>query len=317
MAAARERIRALSIPDALLLQSEASGVAQARFTVTAPVGGVIAELGVRDGVAVTPGTTLFRIAGLERVWVVAEVPEAQAMNLRRGQKARATSQVDASQAFEGQLKEILPQVNANSRTVQARFDVPNSGGRLVPGMLLRLQVSGPTTARLVVPTEAVIRTGTRAVVIAQKDNGAFEPREVSLGTDLGDQLEVLGGLQEGEKVVVSGQFLVDSEARLKSVLGSMSAPSGQEAVSSPPKEPAAVGTFTAKGKVEDVDAEGVTISHGPVPALKWPSMTMGFGKTKPTDFPGLKTGDTIQFQFKKGGAMGWELLSVEPTGAKK
>ena len=116
---------------------------------------------------------------------------------------------------------------------------------------------------------------------------------------------------------VSGQFLVDSEARLKSVLGSMSAPSGQEAVSSPPKEPAAVGTFTAKGKVEDADAEGVTISHGPVPALKWPSMTMGFGKTKPTDFPGLKTGDTIQFQFKKGGAMGWELLSVEPTGAKK
>ena len=317
MAASRERLRALSIPDALLLQSEASGVAQARFTVAAPVGGVIAELGVRDGMAVTPGMTLFRIAGLERVWVVAEVPEAQAMNLRRGQKARATSQVDASQSFEGQLKEILPQVNANSRTVQARFDVPNPGGRLVPGMLLRLQVSGPTTTRLLVPTEAVIRTGTRAVVIAQKDNGAFEPREVSLGTDLGDQLEVLGGLQEGEKVVVSGQFLVDSEARLKSVLGSMSAPSGQEAVSGPPKAPEAVGTFTAQGKVEDVDAEGVTISHGPVPALKWPSMTMGFGKTKPTDFPGLKSGDTIQFQFKKGGAMGWELLSVEPTGAKK
>jgi len=317
VAASRERIRALSIPDALLLQSEASGVAQARFTVAAPVGGVIAELGVRDGMAVTPGMTLFRIAGLEKVWVVAEVPEAQAGGLRRGQKARATSQVDASQSFEGQLKEILPQVNANSRTVQARFDVPNPGGRLVPGMLLRLQVSGPTTTRLLVPTEAVIRTGTRAVVIAQKDNGAFEPREVSLGADLGDQLEVLGGLQEGEKVVVSGQFLVDSEARLKSVLGSMSAPSGQEAVSGPPKEPEAVGTFTAQGKVEDIDAEGVTISHGPVPALKWPSMTMGFGKTKPTDFPGLKTGDTIQFQFKKGGAMGWELLSVQPTGAKK
>jgi len=225
--------------------------------------------------------------------------------------------VDASQSFEGQLKEILPQVNANTRTVQARFDVPNPGGRLVPGMLLRLQVSGPTSTRLVVPTEAVIRTGTRAVVIAQKDNGAFEPREISLGADLGDQLEVLSGLNEGEKVVVSGQFLVDSEARLKSVLGSMSAPSGQEAVSGPTKEPEAVGTFTAQGKVEDIDAEGVTISHGPVPALKWPSMTMGFGKTKPTDFPGLKTGDTIQFQFKKGGAMGWELLSVQPTGAKK
>lgn len=317
VAAARERIRALSIPDALLVQSEASGVAQVRFTVTAPVGGVIAELGVREGVAVIPGTTLFRIAGMEKVWVVADVPEAQAMSLRRGQKARATLQVDASQSFEGQLQEILPQVSANSRTVQARFDVPNPSGRLLPGMLLRLQVSGPNTARLLVPTEAVIRTGTRAVVIAQKDNGTFEPREVSLGTDLGDQLEVLSGLQEGEKVVVSGQFLVDSEARLKSVLGSMAASSGQEAVSGRPKEPEAGDTFTGQGKVEDVDSEGVTISHGPVPALKWPSMTMGFGKAKPTDFPELKPGDDIQFEFKKGGPMGWELLSVQRAGAKK
>jgi Cu(I)/Ag(I) efflux system membrane fusion protein len=203
VAASRERIRALSIPDALLRQSEAIGVAQARFTVVAPVGGVIVELGVRDGVAVSPSMTLFRIAGLEKVWVVADVPEAQAMSLRRGQKAKATSQVDSSHSVEGQLKEILPQVNASTRTVQARFDVPNPGGRLMPGMLLRLQVAGPTTKRLIVPAEAVIRTGARAVVIAQNENGAFEPREVVLGTDLGDQLEVLRGLDEGEKVVVA------------------------------------------------------------------------------------------------------------------
>ena len=77
------------------------------------------------------------------------------------------------------------------------------------------------------------------------------------------------------------------------------------------------GNFTARGKVEDVDGEGVTISHDPVPALKWPSMTMGFGKAKPTDFPELKPGDDIQFEFKKGGPMGWELLSVQRPGAKK
>lgn len=315
--AARERIRALSIPDALFLQSEASGTAQARFTVVAPVGGVIAELGARDGVAVSPGMTLFRIAGLDRVWAVADVPEAQAMTLRRGQHAKATSQVDSSQSFEGQLKEILPQVNANTRTVQARFDVPNTGGRLMPGMLLRLQVAAPTTTRLVVPAEAVIRTGTRAVVIAQKSSGVFEAREVSLGADMGDQLEVLRGLEDGERVVVSGQFLVDSEARLKAVLGSMPSQPGPEVLSTSGQPADSSATFSAQGKVESVDAEGVTISHGPVPPLKWPAMTMSFGKDRPADFPKLKSGDSVQFEFKKGGPMGWVLISVQPTGERK
>lgn len=321
LAASRERMRALSIPDALLRQSEQAGTAQARFTVPAPVSGVVAELGVRDGVAVTPGMTLFRIAGLERVWTVAEVPEAQAVRLQRGQKVRAALQADASQTFDGELREILPQVSANTRTVQARFEVANKGGRLTPGMLLRLQVAGPVISRLVVPAEAIIRTGTRAVAIVRKDNGSFEPREVGLGADLGDQLEVVKGLDEGDQVVASGQFLVDSEARLKSVLGGMAA-AGQAAPSasapaSPAARPAAARTFSAHGRVESIEPDGITISHGPVPELKWPSMTMGFSKPSPKAFPDVKTGDDIRFEFRKGGSMGWELVTVRPTGAGK
>jgi Cu(I)/Ag(I) efflux system membrane fusion protein len=321
LAAARDRMRAMSIPEALLRQSEQAGSAQARFTVFSPVSGVVAELGVRDGVAVNPGMTLFRIAGLERVWAVAEVPEVQAVRLQRGQKVKAALQADASQAFEGELKEILPQVSANTRTVQARFEVANKGGRLTPGMLLRLQVAGPVSWRLVVPAEAVIRTGTRAVAIVRKENGTFEPREVTLGADLGDQLEVVQGLKEGEQVVASGQFLVDSEARLKSVLGGMAA-AGQAAPASsapaePTKSPVPTGTFSAQGKVESVEPDGITISHGPVPELKWPSMTMGFSRPNAKAFPGVKPGDNVQFQFKKGGPMGWELVSVQPAGAGK
>ncbi|WP_083749175.1 efflux RND transporter periplasmic adaptor subunit [Pelomonas sp. KK5] len=224
--AARERLRALSIPDALVRQSEAAGTAQARFTLSAPAGGVVAELGVREGVAVTPGMTLFRIAGLDKVWAVAEVPEAQAVRLARGQKVRAVLQADGTQAFAGELKELLPQVKADTRTLQARFEVDNRAGRLVPGMLLRLQVAGASAARLLVPSEALIRTGTRAVALVRTAPGAFEPRELKLGAELGEQFEVLDGLHEGEEVVVSGQFLVDSEARLKSVLGAMNAASG-------------------------------------------------------------------------------------------
>ncbi|MDR7273016.1 Cu(I)/Ag(I) efflux system membrane fusion protein [Pelomonas saccharophila] len=223
IAATRERLRAMSIPESLIRQSEEAGTAQARFTLSAPSGGVVAELGVREGVAVSPGMTLFRIAGLEKVWAVAEVPEAQAIRLVRGQKVRAVLQADASQAFSGELKEILPQVSASTRTLQARFEVDNRSGRLMPGMLLRLQIAGATTSRLVVPAEAVIRTGTRAVAIVRKQGGAFEPRELKLGAELGEQVEVLEGLSEGDEVVASGQFLIDSEARLKSVLGAMQA----------------------------------------------------------------------------------------------
>ena len=300
--AARERMRALSIPDALVRRSEQAGAAQARFTVPAPVSGIVAELGVREGVAVMAGTTLFRIAGLEKVWAVAEIPEVQAVRLARGQKVRAALQADPAQTFDGELKEILPQVSANTRTVQARFEVANKGGRLVPGMLLRLQVAGPSASRLLVPAEAVIRTGTRAVVILRRSDGAFEPREVQLGADLGDQLEIAQGLQEGDQVVASGQFLVDSEARLKSVLGSMAA---------------AAPVFTATGKVESVEPDGITISHGPVPELKWPAMTMGFGKPDAKAFPGVKPGDSVRFQFKQGGPMGYELVDVRSAGAGK
>ena len=191
IAAARERMRALSIPDSLVRQSEETGTAQARFTLSAPIGGVVAELGVREGVAVSPGMTMFRIAGLDNVWAVAEVPEVQAVRLSRGQKVKAVLQADASQTFQGSLKEILPQVSANTRTLQARFEVDNKGGKLTPGMLLRLQVAGPSASRLVVPSEAVIRTGKRAVVLVRKDDGSFESRDVTLGQDVGDDVEVM------------------------------------------------------------------------------------------------------------------------------
>lgn len=321
VAAARDRLRALSIPDALLQQSERAGTPQARFTIASPVDGVVAELGVREGVAVTPGMTLFRIAGLDKVWAVAEVPEPQAIRLSRGQKVRAALQADPSQTFEGALTEILPQVNANTRTLQARFEVANRPARLAPGMLLRLQVAGPATSRLVVPAEAVIRTGTRAVAIVRRPDGTFEPREVRLGADLGDMLEVAQGLAEGDQVVASGQFLVDSEARLKSVLGAMAAapaasPPAGPASSAAPAVPAS-GVHMADGTVESVEAGSITISHGPVPSLKWPGMTMGFGKPEPKAFPGIKAGDQVHFEFRKGGPEGYELLSVTRKGEAK
>lgn len=309
--AARDRMRAMSIPESLIRQSEESGNAQARFTLSAPVSGVVAELGVREGVAVSPGMTLFRIAGLEKVWAVAEVPEAQAVRLIRGQNVKAVLQADASQAFDGELKEILPQVSASTRTLQARFEVDNKGGKLTPGMLLRLQVAGPSSSRLVVPSEAVIRTGKRAVVLVRKENGSFESRDVSVGQEVSEDIEVTQGLTEGEHVVASGQFLIDSEARLRSVTGSMSAPAAEAPASAASMSAATSGVFVGEGKVESVQTDGITISHGPIAALKWPSMTMGFGKPDAKSFADVKPGDTVRFEFKKSGTTGYELVSVQ------
>ncbi|MEJ8823577.1 efflux RND transporter periplasmic adaptor subunit [Variovorax humicola] len=317
--AARERMRAMSIPAELIRLSEETATAQARFTLSAPASGVVAELGVREGVAVTPGMTLFRIAGLEKVWAVAEVPEAQAVRLTRGQKVKAVLQADASQTFEGELKEILPEVSSNTRTLKARFEVDNKEGNLTPGMLLRLQVTGPTSTRLVIPAEAVIRTGRRAVAIVRNDTGAFEPRDVSLGLDLGDDIEVVQGLKEGEQVVASGQFLIDSEARLRSALGGTPASAAAPAVV--PASPAgrATMTYVGEGKVESVETDGITISHGPIASLNWPQMTMGFGKAEARAFPDIKVGDTVRFEFKEGGPLGYQLLSVQrlPSGTKQ
>lgn len=314
LAAARERTRAMSIPGDLVRQAEEGATPQARYVLVSPASGVVAELGVREGVAVSPGMTLFRIAGLEKVWAVAEVPEAQVVRLTRGQRVTATLQADPTQTFAGTLQEILPQVNAATRTLQARFEVDNKGGKLVPGMLLRLQVAGATSLRLVVPAEAVIRTGTRAVVIVRKDNGAFEPREVKLGADLGEQLEVVQGLVEGDQVVASGQFLVDSEARLRSVLGSLSA--AQPASAPASSSATAPSSYSAQGKVDGVDADSMTISHGAIAELKWPAMTMPFNKPSATAFADVKVGDTVHFEFKKKGDA-YEVVSVRRMGGAK
>lgn len=313
VAAAKERTRAMSIPAELVRQAEEGGTAEARYTLVAPASGVVAELGVREGVAVSPGMTLFRIAGLEKVWAVVEVPEAQAVRLVRGQKVSAALQADPSQTFTGTMQEILPQVNAATRTLQARFEVDNKGGKLVPGMLLRLQVAGATASRIVVPSEAIIRTGTRAVAVVRKEGGTFEPRDVKLGADLGDQLEVVDGLVEGDQVVASGQFLIDSEARLRSVLGSMAA---AQPASGSASAAAAAATYAAQGKVESVEASALTISHGDVPALGWPPMTMRFYKPDPKAFPEVKPGDTVHLGFKKKGA-DYELVSVHRLGGAK
>jgi len=157
---------------------------------------------------------------------------------------------------------------------------------------------------LLIPSGAVIRTGQRTVVIAARSDGGFEPRDVTLGAAVGERQEIISGLAKGERVVASGQFLIDSEANLTGVLERLRGGSGT----------AASDAYESTGKITAVDASGVTIAHAPVAALNWPEMTMAFGwGGQPLDF---KVGDEVAFSFRKGGA-GYVLMAIRKAGASR
>jgi Cu(I)/Ag(I) efflux system membrane fusion protein len=317
--AARDHMRALSIPDSLVLQAERTGKAQRNLTLKSPVTGVITELAVRDGAMVSPGMTVAKVAALNKVWLLAEIPEQQANSVRPGMQVVATFAGNADRKYLGQVREILPGVSTTTRTVQARLELDNRDASLTPGMLMRVQVGAEKAVpRLVIPTEAVITSGKRSVVLVAGDNNSIRPTEVTTGRDIGDNTEILSGLTEGQKVVASGQFLIDSEANLKSLLPKFSANELEQGkTSSQPPRGTSGTVYRGVGKVEKVSPESLTFSHKPIPELKWPAMTMDFGKPRPDSFAGVKVGEDAEFSFKEGPDGSYVLEDVTPVGGGK
>jgi len=215
--AARQRLQLLGMPPSLIGAVERSGQVRNVVTVSTPTGGVIKTLAVRNGMTVSSGETLAEVNGLSRVWLNAAVPEAMAGQVRVGEAVTATLAAYPGEAFNGRVTAILPQAQADSRTLTARVELPNAGGRLRPGMFASVRFGGVAQPALLVPSEAVIRTGRRNLVMLAQPGGRYQPAEIRAGREAGGKTEVLAGLAEGEKVVVSGQFLLDSEASLAGV----------------------------------------------------------------------------------------------------
>ena len=307
--ASRARLRLLSIPDDVVTRSEQSGTAQIRFTLFAPTSGVVAELGVRDGAMVSSGMTLFRIADLSSVWVIADVPEALASQLRVGSAAEVQA-AGPGNMIKGKLSAILPDVDIATRTLKARIELRNPGLALKPGMFVRVtfkQSAGEQA--LVVPQEAVIATGKRTVVIVAGADGKYTPVDIQLGRETGADVEVKTGLAEGQTVVSSGQFMLDSEASLKSGLGRLAgaAPTATATATVTVTATAAMASSTArmvhsgKGKVTAIGKDDITISHGPIASLKWGAMTMPFKNPRQGILNDLKVGAQVQFDFVQQG----------------
>ena len=215
---ARQRMRQVGMSEAQIRLVESGGRTQPRLTLTAPISGVVTELAARDGMTVMAGATLFRINGLSTVWANAEVPESQAALVRPGAKVQARSPAIPGATFDGKVQALLPDVNASTRTLKARLELANPGSRLVPGMFVQMQLMDQRAEKsLLIPTEAVIQTGKRTVVMVAEEGGRFRPVEVDAGIESAGQTEIKRGLKLGQRVVVSSQFLIDSEASLKGV----------------------------------------------------------------------------------------------------
>ena len=201
---------------------------------TAPGDGVVSEVLVREGQTVMAGTPLFRINGTATLWLEAAIPQAGVAGIRPGTPVEATIDALPGQTFTGEVEALLPQIDSISRTQRARVVLRNPQGQLVPGMFadLRLRPEGGQSVPLV-PNEALIATGTDSRVIVVGKNGAFQPVRVRTGRSSGGKTELLAGLQGGERVVVSGQFLIDSEASLSGALQRLQAPEAPAPITKP------------------------------------------------------------------------------------
>jgi Cu(I)/Ag(I) efflux system membrane fusion protein len=214
--AARQRLTLLGLPESQIAKVIESGKAERTASVVSPISGVVTELNVREGQQTASGMPLMRVADLSGVWILIDIPEAQASLVRAGSRAQARLRALPGRTFDGEVTYVYPQLDSTTRTLKARVAIDNPRGELKPGMFadVTLGETGGSQA-LVAPSEAIIRTGTRTVVIMAEEPGRYRPVEVEVGPELGEETVIISGLEADQKVVVSGQFLLDSEASLQ------------------------------------------------------------------------------------------------------
>jgi YHS domain-containing protein len=213
-----------------------------------PVRGFILARNVAPGEHFDRSMEFYRIADLSRVWIVADVFDSEAENVRPGAVARVTLS-NQGKTFRARVTNILPQVDPATRTMKLRLEAENPGFRLRPDMFVDVELPVTVSAALTVPVDAVIDSGQEQRVFVELDNGVFGPRKVQTGWHLGDQVEIVDGLKEGESVVSSGTFLVDSESRLKTPQSGAARQPGERVVGAQSTRES--GVAVSNGKVKD------------------------------------------------------------------
>lgn len=310
--ASKERLSALGIPRSEIERLNKERKARQKISYYASQDGVVSSLNVREGMYVKPEMQIATLANLSSVWVMGEVFERQSSWVEIGQPAEVRFTYLPGKVFKGTVEYVYPELDQMTRALTVRLRFDNPGETLKPNMFGDVYIfAGAKENIIVVPRESVIRTGDSERVILAKGEGRFEPREVILGIESGDWIEIQSGLSEGERVVISGQFLIDSEASTKASFTRMTTVSANEVMD----EKETMGKeFIAKGVVKKVyeNEQKIRIVHEPIEALGWPQMEMDFRTSEDyyVDQFNLQPGERITFTLVKVGDR-YEISSIK------
>ncbi len=219
--ATRRRFELWDITEDHIRDLERTGKVLRTLPIHSPITGTVLKMEARAGTYVTPGTELYMIADLSRVWILADIYEYELPLIKLGQKARVTLSYDPGMVLTGRVGFIYPTLDPETRTAKVRFEVANPGEKLKPSMFANVELKIPLGTRLAIQRDAVLESGERQLIFLHLGGGKLEWRTVKLGVQAGDWVEVLGGLKEGDHIVTSANFLIDSESQLKSAVGGM------------------------------------------------------------------------------------------------
>ena len=290
----------------------ASGEAKRTLTFRSPVAGIVMEKKAQQGMRFMPGDSLFQIADLSAVWVIAEVFEQDIGMIKTGANALVKINAYPDKVFQGRVTYVYPTLKAETRTVAVRVELANPGLLLKPAMFAQVELSALTKKAMVtVPLSAVIDSGTRQIVLIDQGEGRFEPREVKLGDRGENYVEVIAGVKDGEKVVVAANFLIDAESNLKAAV------SGFSSTTTSAEPAGSAAGHRAQGVVDSIDVQAGTLmlNHGPVASLKWPAMTMEFKTANGALLKSVKPGDKVDAEFVERQPGEWVITRMTPAAA--
>ena len=312
VSASKQRLLALGAPSSEIKRLNKERIALQTISHYAPQDGVVSSLKVREGMYVKPENQIATLADLSTVWVMAEIFEQQSSWVQVGQPAEVQFSYLPGETFKGTVEYVYPNLDQMTRALTVRLKFDNPGEALKPNMFGDVYIfAGAKENIIVVPRESLIRTGTSERVILAKGEGRFEPREVVSGIESGDWIEIQSGLSEGEHVVISGQFLIDSEASTKASFTRMSSLENENDMAD--KKPMTT-EIMAVGVVKKIfeTEQKLRITHEPIEALDWPQMEMDFQVSKDyyVDKFNLQPGEHITFTLIKVGDR-YEISSIK------
>lgn len=292
--AAREKLLALGMESTDIDELDNRGSASRTIRVLAPRDGVVTALNAREGMYLKPESEVISLADLSSVWLLAEVFEAQTDWVARGQSAEARLDYLPGEVFSGYVDYVYPVLDPVTRTLRVRLQFENPGERLKPNMYADVTIFGSAHQdALTIPREALIRAEDSDRVVVSSGEGRYHAQQVMTGIESGEWIQVIAGLEAGDRVVTSAQFLIDSEASLAGSFRRLESIDGTD-------QAAAAQSVFGSGRVEDIGREDgwLIIRHGPIDALGWPGMTMKFDVTPQVELARVQVGQNVHFSIR-------------------